>query len=45
MWKNEYEKINCIAAKKWMNMYDKYKNKPGEAEIYWQKILSDSKNN
>ena len=39
-WKNKYEKLSCVAAKSWMLLFNKYKNNPGEAEIYWQEILN-----
>ena len=42
-WQIQYEDWSCIAARKWMLLFNKYHNNPKEAENYWQKILTDSK--
>ena len=42
-WKILYEEFSCIAAKEWMKLFSKYKDNPGDAEIYWQKMLISAK--
>ena len=42
LWKFKFEKLSCIAAIKWMSLFNKYKDNPGDAEVYWQKILTES---
>ena len=41
-WKNQHEVFSCRAAKLWMLLFDQYKNKPLEAEVYWQSMLYNS---
>ena len=41
-WEVNFEEYACIAAKKWMNLFDEFKNKPEEAESYWPQILKNS---
>lgn len=42
-WKKSFEEFSCIAAKEWMELFIEYKHKPGDAEVYWQKMLEDAK--
>lgn len=42
-WKVLFEELSCIAAKKWMLLFDRYKNNPEKAEVYWQKMLEKAK--
>ena len=42
-WKIKYEVFSCIAAEEWMTLFNKYKNNPEKAELYWDKILENAK--
>ena len=42
-WRDLFEEHSCIAAKKWMLLFEEYKNKPEKAEVYWKKMLNNAK--
>ena len=42
-WKDSCEEYSCIAAKKWMMLFEEYKNNPKKAEVYWQRMLINAK--
>mgnify|MGYP006109375023 CR=1 FL=1 len=42
-WLKKHEKLSIKAAIKWMSLFDQYKDQPGIAEKYWQKMLNQAK--
>ena len=43
LWLKNHEKLSIKAAKKWMLLFNEYKNQPGNAEKYWQEMLNQAK--